>query len=233
MRSKNLGKLIILTSFLALLFVFNGFCQEEDKEERKLVQFSGLVLTADSNLPIPYATVKIKKTYRGTMANQDGFFSIVVREKDIVQFSAMGFKKKILQIPKNKKGNKYSILITLETDTITFKEARIYPWPSKEKFKEAFVNLELHDDYITIAKRNLEQKELLHIMNRMGMDGYENQTYALNQIALQATYLGGQHNYASFPGINTPIPLSLLNPMAWAQLIKDIKAGKFKKKDDY
>jgi len=45
------------------------FAQNNNK---KLVQFSGLVVTEYNSRPIPYATIKIKNTYRGTIANNQG-----------------------------------------------------------------------------------------------------------------------------------------------------------------
>ena len=228
----NILKICCFVVLLSNLFINKGAGQEDIKNSGMFVQFSGIVLTADSNYPIPYATVKIENTFRGTIANLDGFFSLVTKENDIVEFSAMGFKKVQFRIPENSEDQKYSVLVALKADTITFDEALIYPWPPKDKFEEAFVNLQLEDDYLTLAKRNLSKHEMARIFNSMGMDGRENQKYALNQIAMQANYLGGLTNYAQFPGLNTPIPLSLLDPFAWARFIKDLKEGKFKKKKE-
>jgi len=55
---------------------------------------------------------------------------------------------------------KYSIIQTLQKDTIQLPETIVYPWPSPSDFKRAFIELEIPDDEITIARKNLERESL-------------------------------------------------------------------------
>ena len=221
--------------YILILFflVSKSFCQEKIHKTEKLIQFSGLVLTSDSNLPVPFATLKIINSHRGTVANIQGFFAIVAKVGDVVEFSSIGYKKRRVFIPDNIIDQKYTILVSMEADTIMFEETVIYPLPSKEKFKEAFLHLEVSKDKSEILKENYNVEKMMAIRLNMQMDGSENQHYFQSLYAQNARYYGGQTEYGRFPNFSTPIPLSLLNPLAWAEFIKDLKNGKLKDKYKY
>ena len=221
-------KKIIIISILFLSGLF-AFGQEDD---RKLLQFSGLILTSDSNSPIPFSTIRVVNTYWGTISNIEGFFSLVVREKDTVEFSSLGFKRRKMVIPEGIEHDGLSVLIAMATDTLTFDETMIYPWPSRAKFKQAFLAAEPNKTYYDIAMENLNPDKMKALSAAMSMDGSESQHYYMNLMAVQAGYKGGQTNYAQFPGMKTPIPLSLLDPQAWYKFIKALKEGKFKRQEE-
>ncbi len=42
--------------------------------------------------------------------------------------------------------SKYSMIHVLNRDTIQLRELAVYPWPSREQFREAFLTLRLPDD---------------------------------------------------------------------------------------
>ncbi|MBK6839366.1 MAG: hypothetical protein IPG90_14770 [Bacteroidetes bacterium] len=46
-----------------------------------LVQFSGIVVTSDSLNPVPYTSIMIRNTYRGTVGDYYGFFSFVAKNE--------------------------------------------------------------------------------------------------------------------------------------------------------
>lgn len=222
---------LLLLAVLFFFFSLKAQSQEETKKEESLIQFSGLILTADSMMPIPYATVKVLNSPRGTIANFQGFFTIPVNEDDTIQFSAVGFKKSKFSIPKGLRENKLKIIQTLEFDTITFKETVVYPWPTPEHFKQAFLDLRFGDDDFNRAMKNLEEKNMDAIASNMGMDARENARYAIQQQIARTYYAGGQKPYFILNGgEGTPIPGTLFNPFSWAELIKSIKRGDFKKK---
>ncbi len=203
------------------------------RQDSKLIQVSGLITTnVDSkSLPVPYAIVKIKNSFRGTIAGVDGFYSVVAKEHDTLDYYAIGFKRKFYIVPSNPTGTDTIKYITLSADTITFDSTNIYPWPTKEQFRYAFLNLKLDDDYTQNAVKNLDQRKLSKLYEQLARDGQENQLYSLQKLANSYYYAGGQTNYLMIGG-NTPIPSSLLNPFAWAQFFQAIKDGKFKNTDD-
>jgi len=189
-----------------------------------LVQFSGVVVTADSLRPVPFTNISVGKTGRGTTSDYWGFFSIVVHKNELVFFSAIGFKSGMFRIPDTLSENRYSLIQVMSSDTIMLTETVIYPWPSKEQFRHAFLTLQIPDDDIEIARRNLAYMEMREIYGR----NYDPERYG---------YTPGQsyHNYASNQAdklyYNGQImPNNLLNPIAWAKFIKAWKRGDFKKK---
>ena len=186
---------------------------------RALIQFSGVVVANDSLQPIPYTNVMIKNTNRGTLTDYYGFFSFVAMKGDTIEFNYLGYKKANFIIPDTLSEERYSLIQVLIRDTLTLKEAVIYPWPSKEEFKRAFVQLKVPDDDLKRAERNLELAQLKEVKDNVPYDGSINYKYAMQQ-QQSRLYTAGQ-----YPTSN------LFNPLAWAQFIKAWQDGAFKKKD--
>ncbi|MBL0098468.1 MAG: hypothetical protein IPP46_19815 [Bacteroidetes bacterium] len=113
----------------------------------------------------------------------------------------------------------YSIIQLLSRDTINLREATVYPWPSRDEFKRAFLELKLPGDDLKRAQRNFELASMKEIQDQVPFDGSINYKMALQQRQTQL-YTAGQ-----YPSI------ILLNPLAWASFIQAWKDGAFKKKD--
>ncbi|HXH17792.1 MAG TPA: carboxypeptidase-like regulatory domain-containing protein [Chitinophagales bacterium] len=184
----------------------------------KLVQFSGLVLSSDSLMGIPYAAVIIKGQGRGTVANYQGFFSLVAMAGDKIQFSSIGFRPEEITIPDTLTKSKYSIVQLLTQDTVHLPTVLIYPWPSKEEFKQAFLALNIPDDDLERARKNMEREKLKEIGDIMEMDAKETTDYYFRQQAQRFYYTG-----------QVP-PQNIFNPIAWANFIEAWKRGDFKRK---
>lgn len=107
--------------------------------QQKLFQLSGIVSDADTKFPVAYASIEIVGQYRGVYTSQDGFFSCVVEENDSVQFSATGYKTKMYVVPEDLGDNIFSIAVLMYRDTLEIEGVEIYPWPSKEEFRDAFL----------------------------------------------------------------------------------------------
>ncbi len=208
--------------FLSILFLslIGLQCIGQTLHKNDLVQFSGVVVTGDSLQPVPFSSIMIKSTFRGTVSDYFGFFSFVARMRDTVEFSAIGFKKATFVIPDTLTDNRCSLIQILRQDTILLKDVVIYPWPTKEQFKEAFLALHLHDDDMERAKRNLDPGTMSVIAEALPMDGSMN---FRNQMLQQTSHL-------YYAGQATPN--NLLNPIAWAKFIQAWQNGAFKKKTD-
>jgi hypothetical protein len=209
---------LLLVSFLLISFSFKGellFSQEGDDN---LVQFSGVVVTADSIQPIPFTHIIIANTHRGTVSDYYGYFSFVAKKLDTIVFSSVGFKQDTFFIPDTITGYRYSLIQVMSRDTIMLSETVIYPWPTVEEFKEAFLNLEIPDDDLEIARKNLDKQELQMRGDAMRMNGSMN----------YRNYTQQQTSKLYYAGQTTPI--SILNPFAWAEFIKAWREGKFKRK---
>ncbi len=187
-----------------------------------LVQFSGVVVTGDSLQPVPFVSIIIKNSYRGTISDYNGFFSFVARMRDTIEFSAIGFKTSQYIIPDTLNTDRYSLIKIMTTDTILLQETIIYPWPTKDQFRQAFLNLKVPDNDYERARRNMALAEMRDMMVNLPLDGSGNYK-ALMMEKQQRLYSAGQ-----YPSI------SLLNPIAWAKFIEAWKRGDYKgkKKDD-
>ena len=204
---------------LIVLLTFLNVGRAQNTDNSKLVQFSGVVVTSDSLQPIPFTSLMIKNTYRGTISDYFGFFSFVAKMGDTVEFSALGYKRANFVIPDTLTDQRCSMIQILKQDTILLKEVVIFPWPTKEQFKEAFIQLHVPDDDLTRAEKNLDPDKLAFIGSTMAMDGSLNfKTYVEQQTT--RLYYAGQ-----LP------PNNLLNPVAWAKFIQMWQNGAFKKKD--
>src|SRR5687768_13978034 len=89
---------------LSLLLVFTVLAATQAKAQFEtvrdsVVQLYGIVMTADSLVGIPAVSITIKGQNRGTMTNGQGVFSIVVLKGDVVEFSHVSYKTKLVTIP--------------------------------------------------------------------------------------------------------------------------------------
>lgn len=209
----------ILFLFIPLLMEAQKDQQHNQEYYKDLVQFSGAVVTGDSLHPVAFTHIIDHNTNFGTISDYYGYFSFVARKGDSITFSAIGFKKGMFIIPDTIQNNRYTMFQVMATDTIYLNETVIYPWPTKEQFKEAFLGLDIPDDDLEIARKNLERYELYVRAEAMPMDGSMNYRNYIDQ-TVNKLYYAGQTQ-----------PISLLNPFAWAQFIKAWQDGKFKRKD--
>lgn len=209
-----------------LFLVLITFCSNAQQKTAwqdgtsKLIQFSGVVVEGDSLRPVPYTSIIVKKSNRGTISDYFGYFSFVAQLGDTIEFSAIGYTSAGFIIPDTLSTNKYSLIQVLRTDTIHLTITEVYPWPSKEQFKAAFLALQLPEDDIIRADRNMERSDIKQRMAGMAADASLNFKYT-TQAYQSKLYYAGQ-----LP------PNNLLNPIAWAKFIKAWKNGDFKKKSD-
>jgi hypothetical protein len=183
-----------------------------------LIQFSGVVVEGDSLRPIPYTSIMIRNSYRGTVSDYFGYFSFVAQKKDTVDFSAIGYRDAVFVIPDTLTTNTYSLIQVLATDTVYLNTAVVYPWPSKEQFKQAFLQLNIPDDEMARAQKNMQRSDLKERMVGMSADGSINYKYTMQEYQSKLYYAG------QYPQNN------LLNPIAWSKFIKAWKNGEFKNK---
>lgn len=209
----------ILILFAGLIFFISVFAVQGQRIPRRVIQLSGLVVTGDSLAPVPYTTVWVKNTRRGTITDFYGFFSIAVYERDTLRFSSVGFKEVLFVVPDTMSQPRYSAIQVMSRDTIYLTETVIYPWPTREQFRHAFIYAEIPDDDYDRAMRNLARAEIKERMQKMPMDGGMNFRNAMQQQS-QRLYYAGQ----------AP-PMRIFDPLAWADFFKAWREGKFKRSD--
>lgn len=218
--SMSKESLNIIICILILCFFSTPVLSQEKEEERRVIQFSGVIISSDSLEPVPFASIMVRNSHRGTISDYYGYFSFVAQELDTIEFTSIGYKKGTFIIPDGLEDQRYSIIQRLESDTVQLEEAVVYPWPTREQFKEAFLNVDPPDDDLERAKKNLASSELAERAEAMPMDGSMNFKYSMQQKQTRL-YHSGQ-----YPSV------SLFNPLAWQKFIKAWKDGDFKKEKD-
>ncbi len=217
----------IVLFFFALVLTTQAAAQEPQKdagkEPKKLIQFSGLVITnMDGNMvPVPYASVFLPQKKRGTYADYRGFFTIVVEKGDVIRFNCIGFEPVTKTVPDTLTQDRYSIVQIMAQDTLTLPEAVIFPWPSKEHFKIEFLKMDVTPELQRIAAENVANEYLAEARKNPDIvpyGGRESANFYLRQQTREYVYLG-----------QTP-PMNIFSPLAWAQFFKAWKNGDFKKK---
>jgi hypothetical protein len=189
------------------------------RSPRNVIQVSGIVVTGDSLAPVPYTTVWVKNTRRGTITDYYGFFSIAVHERDTLRFSAVGFKEFQFVVPDTLTQNRYSAIQVMTRDTVYLAETLIYPWPTREQFRHAFLHTEIPDDDYDRAMRNLARADMKERLRHYPMDGSMNFKHVMNQQAERLYYAG-----------QAP-PMRIFDPLAWGQFIQAWREGRFKRSD--
>ncbi|GAB4147892.1 MAG: hypothetical protein Fur0041_21700 [Bacteroidia bacterium] len=184
---------------------------------RRLIQFSGLLLDADSLYPIPYAAVVIRHTTRGAYSSPNGYYSLVVQNRDTVDFYALGYKRAYFVIPDTITTSMYNHVQSVKLDTILLREMVVYPWPSKEQFKNAFLSMDIPSDDMERARKNLAQAEMVQLVQQVAMDGKMAYSARMTQYTAK-NYYAGQY-----------VPNNLMNPVAWSKFIQGLQNGDFKR----
>jgi hypothetical protein len=191
--------------------------QKLNISDSSLIQLSGVVVSDLDLNPIPYTTVYDKTIKKGVISDYYGFFSLVVLPGDTLVISSPGYNTSTYMVPDSLSEKRYSVIHMLNRDTVHLPEVTVYPWPSREDFARAFVEMEPYDDAIKRAQRELSGESLAFVAARLDNDASLAYSYAMNQ-RYTKLYTNGQ------------MPVNnLLNPYSWAKLIQDWKAGKLSK----
>lgn len=212
-------KIAFMKVVLSLLFCFlvlSSFSQEEQAEsiDEKLIQLSGVVISEETLEPLPYTTVYDKTQRRGVIADYYGFFSLVAIPGDTLLFSFYGHKTSSYIVPGSLNDDRYSMIHMVQRDTLNLPEVDVYPWPSREDFARAFVDMVPYDDALRRAQQQLSGESLAFIAARLEGDA------SLSYMATQNAHCTKLYTNGQLPGNN------LLNPYAWSKLIQDWKEGR-------
>ncbi|MBI0401694.1 MAG: carboxypeptidase-like regulatory domain-containing protein [Cytophagales bacterium] len=210
----------LILSFVVLLGILGNsrdvFSQETN--DKKIIQFSGIILNADSTTAIPGVNIYVPKKGRGTSSNRFGYFSMPVLAGDSIVFSYIGLKRQTVTIPEDIEKDEVSYILTMVQDEIALEEVQVMPYPTEEEFKNAILAVNV-DAEPPLNRGNLSPQLLLRWAAEMPASGNENFRQFTNQQTQQTLDRYG------------PRPMPLLNPFAWAQFIKSIKNGDLKNKD--
>ncbi len=131
--SYRFGALLLLLVGLGLLSA-----SAQAQERRRIVQFTGMVVSGDSLTGVPDALVCVPQSNRRTSTNAQGYFSLVVLAGDSVLVKSAGYTKRGI-IPADYRNSTFSTLIQLSQRGETLAGANLPP----RNFKQDFINLKL------------------------------------------------------------------------------------------
>jgi hypothetical protein len=168
--------------------------------------------------PVPFTSIMIRNSNRGTVSDYYGFFSFVAKMHDTIEFTAIGYRKSSFVIPDTLIDQRISMIQVLKPDTVTLPVVNIFPWPTLAEFKEAFKNNRIPDDDLTRAEKNMDPEQIAYMTAAMGMDGSMNFKNYMNEQSTRLYY-------------NYQIPQqSIFDPIKWATFIQQWQNGAYKKK---
>ena len=197
------------------------FCSQDliaqDKQEKKVVQLSGIILNSDSTDAVPGVNIYVPKKGRGTVSGRFGYFSMPVLEGDTIVFTFIGLKKQTFNVPQKMENDRISLILTMEVDEIALAEIEVLPYPTEDEFKQAVLTMSAADP-MSISRTNMRPEMLLRWAEAMPASGNEN-----FRAFQESQMLQNQDIYG-------PRPLRILDPFAWSQFIRSIKRGDFKSK---
>lgn len=194
------------------------YSQRHVPKSEKLVQLTGR-LTDELLQPLPYAHILVLNNYRGTITDREGKFTFVTRTNDSIMFSCLGYRRIILVIPDTLEKPFLNVDLILEQDTFMIDEVEVYPWKSYEEFKRAFLNLELPEDDMDNARRNIALLKTQIILDETP-NSRANFQKILNEQYRESFNQGTYPTYQIF------------NAFAWAEFFKALKRGDFNKYSD-
>ncbi len=208
--------MIRLVRFITCAMVLFVLGNQSSAQQNRLIQYSGIVVSTDSaSTPVPFATIYNRAIKLGTVANYQGFFSFAAGVGDTIEVTSIGYNVGITVVPDIPENQSYTAIIFLHQEIKLLPEARIYPWFSKQQFRDAFVHLNIPDDDLERARKNLNAEKLRELGETI-VDANLNARQTLNTYSY-TYYYQGQFQ-----------PQAILSPSAWMQFFNALKSGAFK-----
>lgn len=148
-------------------------------QEPTVYQLSGMILSATTGEPVPYVSIRVGRTRRGTVANADGFYSLPVVRGDTLYFSALGYKRARFSVSEylnaysgdTSQGFIYAVHYLVE-DTIELPTVRIQSIRTPEELKTALLNIPLETQTQT-ARDNVSPELIAYFIQNLPADPQE------------------------------------------------------------
>lgn len=201
---------LIIVSF-ALLNSNRSYAQDAG------INITGIVMDADSLQAVPYVNIRLKDTFFGTVADNQGNFNFTASIGDTLKFSSVGYYDAYFILSdKLVTGNSYTLIQLMRKETILLEEVVVFPFPDYDQFLKSFINTKPSRDLTSL------KLEAVQRVNQISKEEYQRNKYYYNVYYNNQLY--------NMTGI---IPLNnFLNPINWSNFIEDIKNKKVKQKKD-
>lgn len=203
---------------LTLIFFFS--CVGLFAQEKKIVQFSGLISSVGGELPVPFVTVtNLSFQNQAHAADNEGFFSFVAHVGDTISFSSVGFEPVTFVIPETL-SDKYTAKISMKSLVVELPAVMPFPWASIEEFNMAFMALDVGNDHVSRIRKSLSPEALAALSRALPRSAEEIQTFNSLQ----------QHINLSNKAVNQRFSNPLFSPFAWGAFINSIAKGDYSRK---
>src|SRR5690606_17594059 len=107
-------------------------------QQKKLIQFSGLISSVGGELPVPFVTVTNKSYNNHVVASDnEGYFSFVAHPGDTILFTSVGFESLEYVVPQTN-SDKFTAKISMKSMVIELPAITPFPWASIEEFNMVF-----------------------------------------------------------------------------------------------
>ena len=209
-----------MKNIITILVLLIGFQLQSQEDGKKLIQFSGVVVSADSLDNVPFTSIIDKSTATGTTTDVNGYFNMISKPGDTLIFKAFGYKSNTYIIPDSLELAQYSIIHLMTPDTLVLPEVDVYPWPSKEQFAKAFVEMDPYEGKMRDLSRKLSRENVAELSNNLPPDYLQTYNWQREQM--------NTHLYIGTGGGRTPVN-NLLNPNAWVKFVDMWKSGELQK----
>lgn len=208
-----------MPKYLKYLFVFTAvLCFTSAYAQHKnILQFSGLITSVGSELPVAFVTIKNASFNNQTfISNNDGYFSFVAHSGDTIKFSSVGYDPVTFVIP-NVVDDKFTAHIQMRSLVIELPAVTPFPWASYEDYVAEFMAMKPGVDPVALARNNISPEAMAALARIVPRNADEIQNFNTMQRHINMTNKNINQRY------NNP----LLNPFAWAELINQIKRGDY------
>ncbi len=214
-------KYILLFSLL-LIIAAQAQAQKTDIDAN-LVEVAGVIMTREAGkvYSVPYTTLRIEGTSRGTYANFDGMFAIVGKRGDKIKFTAIGYAEEIITIPDTLTGNRWAISVEMRPISIDLNTVKVFPWPDRNNLTAEFLAMNPTEamQMQVLAENNLRERQLAALQKSFNMDSGEAATYYLHKQARDFGYMGQQQ------------AMPIFDPLVWQRYLKEQAEKKKRAKD--
>ena len=181
----------------------------KEEKDRKVVQFTGIIVDQDGVTEIPGVHIYEPNTGRGTTSNVYGYFSMPAIVGEEIIISAIGYVKQSFIVPDGK-NERVNVLFKMEEDTVYLQNVDISLYVSEREFKQAILALNLPDQGEMIQGR-LDGAAMQAMLRNMPYDASLNARYYFDQ---QFYYQQDTYGPRSNP---------FLNPFNWGRFIQSLK----------
>ena len=212
-----------MKKYIVYISLYIAIAQTLSAQEA-LIQWTGTILD-ELMQPIPYAHVIVQKDFRGTSSDLQGKFTIITFPGDTLLISCIGYMPVKIPVPNFSHDDSRHFFrdIVLNEDPIMLRELIVFPWKTYREFREAFLALELPEDDLQRAYRNIAflQERIYNAINSQTLTPNANFRDLTNLRTNRMMTLG--HMYPTY---------AIANPIAWAQFFQALRNGDFRVREN-